>query len=190
VTRSDPAAGRLSSYAFPRELRVDELLLRVATEDDAGTIAPAFLDPAVGGEAGLPPVDDVTLKGMLRELLPMFERGLLCPYVIEDVPSGELVGGATLHHFDPMHDSVEVGYWLFTSTRGRGIATRSVRALGEHAFANGIVRYEAHVRVGNTPSERVLERCGFTREGVRRRYLRHGNRRVDATLFALLSDDA
>ena len=65
-----------------------------------------------------------------------------------------------------------------------------MRALGEHAFGNGIVRYEAHVRIGNTASERVLERCGFTREGVRRRYLRHGDKRVDATLFALLSDDA
>jgi RimJ/RimL family protein N-acetyltransferase len=191
VTRSDAAAGRLSSYVFPLELRVDELLLRVPTEDDVETIAPAFLDPTVGGEAGLPAVDAATLKGMLRELLPgMFERGLLCPYVIEDVPSGELVGGATLHHFDPMRDAVEVGYWLFGSARGRGIATRTVRALGEHAFANGIVRYEAYVRTGNTASERVLERVGFAREGVKRRYLRHGNMRVDATLFALLADDA
>jgi RimJ/RimL family protein N-acetyltransferase len=46
------------------------------------------------------------------------------------------------------------------------------------------------VRVGNTASERVLERLGFEREGIKRKYLRHGNDRVDATLFALLADDA
>jgi RimJ/RimL family protein N-acetyltransferase len=35
----------------------------------------------------------------------------------------------------------------------------------------------------------VLERLGFEREGVKRKYLHHGNDRVDATLFALLTDD-
>ena len=45
------------------------------------------------------------------------------------------------------------------------------------------------MRLGNTASERVLERVGFEREGVKRRYLRHEGVRVDATLFALLADD-
>jgi RimJ/RimL family protein N-acetyltransferase len=45
------------------------------------------------------------------------------------------------------------------------------------------------VRIGNIASEKVLRRLGFEREGVKRRYLRHGTERVDATLFALLADD-
>jgi RimJ/RimL family protein N-acetyltransferase len=36
----------------------------------------------------------------------------------------------------------------------------------------------------------VLERLGFEREGVKRRYLRHGDERVDATMFSLLPDGA
>jgi ribosomal-protein-alanine N-acetyltransferase len=113
---------------------------------------------------------------------------MLSPYVIEDSRS-DLLGGLTLHHFDSMRDSVEVGFWLFQEARGRGVATRAVRAAAEHALANGIHRVEAHVRLGNTASERVLERVGFEREGVKRRYLRHEGLRVDATLFALLADD-
>ena len=70
-----------------------------------------------------------------------------------------------------------------------GAGCRAVRAAAEHALANGIHRVEAHVRLGNTASERVLERVGFEREGVKRRYLRHEGVRVDATLFALLADD-
>jgi len=58
------------------------------------------------------------------------------------------------------------------------------------ALANGIWRVEADVRIGNSASERVLERLGFEREGVKRRYLRHGEDRVDATMFALLAGDA
>ena len=167
------------------------MLLRVPTQEDVDIVAPAFLDPAVGGEAGLPPVDADTLRMMLRDQLPwMRERGLMAPFLIEDTETGKLLGGANLRGFDPLRDSVELGYWLFVDARGRGVATRVVQALVDHAFANGIVRVEAHVRLGNTPSEHVLARVGFEREGVKRRLLRHGGERVDATLFAIVSPDA
>jgi RimJ/RimL family protein N-acetyltransferase len=191
MSRSNHAAGQISTYRFPDQLRVDELLVRGPVESDIDTIAPAFRDPAVGGEASLPPVGADTLRAMLREQLPgMRAQGLLAAYVIEDLRSGELLGGASLHHFDPLRDVVEVGYWLFVAARGRGIATRSVQLMTEHALANGIWRVEAHVRIGNTASERVLERLAFEREGVKRKYLRHGDERVDATMFSLLPDDA
>jgi RimJ/RimL family protein N-acetyltransferase len=191
MSRSNHAAGQISTYRFPDELRVDELLVRGPVESDIDTIAPAFRDPAVGGEASLPPVDADTLRVMLREQLPgMRAQGLLAAYVIEDMGSGELLGGASLHHFDPLRDVVEVGYWLFVTARGRGVATRSVQRMTEHALANGIWRVEAHVRIGNTASERVLERLGLEREGVKRKYLRHGDDRVDATMFSLLPGDA
>jgi RimJ/RimL family protein N-acetyltransferase len=127
----------------------------------------------------------------LRNQVPALKaQGLLSPYVIADTSTEEILGGLTLHHFDPLRDAVEVGYWLYVSARGRGIATRAVRAAVEHAFATGIYRVEAHVRIGNVASERVLERVGFQREGVKKRFLRRGDeQRYDATLFALLADD-
>jgi RimJ/RimL family protein N-acetyltransferase len=190
LSRSDHASGQISTYRFPDELQVDELLVRGPVDADVDVIAPAFRDPEVGGEASLPPVDADTLRIMLREQLPgMRAQGLLSAYVIEDTGDGKLLGGASLHHFDPLRDAVEVGYWLFVGARGRGVATRAVRQLCEHALRNGIWRVEAHVRIGNIASEKVLGRLGFEREGVKRRYLRHGADRVDATLFALLADD-
>jgi RimJ/RimL family protein N-acetyltransferase len=191
VSRSDHAAAQLSTYAFPAELRIDELLVRPTSEDDIDVIAPAFRDPEIGPEAGVPPFDAETLRTVMREQLPqLVARGLLSPYVIVDVRSDEVLGGLTIHHFDPMRDTVEVGYWLFVAARGRGVATLAVEAAVDHAFANGIHRVEAHVRVGNVASERVLERAGFRREGVKRRFLRRGDeQRFDATLFARLADD-
>ena len=76
-----------------------------------------------------------------------------------------MLGGMTIHHFDPLRDAIELGYWLLLDARGRGVATRCVSAAAEHAFANGIDRVEAHVRVGNVASERVLERAGFVARG-------------------------
>jgi RimJ/RimL family protein N-acetyltransferase len=189
--RSDLDSARPSTYTFPETVRAEELLLRPPTAADVDIVAPAFRDPDVGGEAGLPPVDADTLRVLLREQLPLFRaRGLMAPYLIEDTTTGTILGGANLRLFDPMRDTVELGYWLFVEARGRGVATRVVRALVEHAQANGLVRVEAHVRIGNLPSERVLERVGFEREGIKRRLLRHGGERVDATLFALVTPDA
>ena len=186
--RSDLENARPSTYAFPQRLRAAELLLREPADADIDVIAPAFRDPDVGGEAGLPPVDADRLRAMLHEQLPaMRERGLLAAYVIEDTATRAILGGANLSRFDPLRDSVELGYWLFRESRGRGVATHVVRALADHAFANGILTVEAVVRVGNAPSERVLERAGFEREGVKRKLLRHEGERVDATLFALVA---
>jgi ribosomal-protein-alanine N-acetyltransferase len=191
VSGSSQTSAQLSTYAYPLELRVDELLLRPPVEEDIDIVAPAFQDPTIGGEASLPPVDADTLRVMMRDQLPLLrERGLLSPYVIEEVDTGALLGGLSLHHLDPMRDAVEIGYWLFLEARGRGVATRAVRVAVEHAFATGIYRVDAHVRVGNVASERVLKRVGFVREGVKRRYLRRGGEeRYDATLFSRLVDD-
>jgi len=190
VTRSDRTSVQISTYSFPDELSTDELLLRPPTDADVDTVAPAYSDPEVGGEAGLPPLDADEIRKMLREELPeLRNQGVTAPYVIEDRTDGRILGGANLHHFDPLRDVVEIGYWLFVDARGRGVATRAVGALVEHALANGICRVEAHVRLGNEASERVLERLGFEREGIKRRHLRHRGVRVDATLFARVAND-
>ena len=92
---------------FPRDVRADGLLLRTVSHDDVGAIAPAFTDPAVGGEAGLPPLDEEQLHAFLDRVLPQWRAdGRVVPYVIEE--SGELLGGVTLHHLDPLRRAIEI----------------------------------------------------------------------------------
>lgn len=178
-------------FAVPDLFEIDgAFVARVVEERDIPVVAPAFRDPGIGGENGMPPFDEAELRRVWREQIPQLRaRGVLFPYVIEDTTDGSIPGGVTLRHFDPMRGVIEVGYWLFPDARGRGLATRAVRAVAREAFATGISRIEANVRIGNEASERVLERAGFTREGVKRRLLRHGAGRADATLFSLLPDE-
>jgi RimJ/RimL family protein N-acetyltransferase len=173
------------------ELAVDDIVLRAPVHDDVPILAAAFADPVLGGEAGLPPLGEERLHAVLDEQLPQWRAsGQLVPYAIVDRETGELLGGATLRQLDATRHSIEIGYWLFERARGRGVATRAVMALLDWSFANGVYRVEAVVRIGNTPSERVLERSGFVREGVKRRCLLYEGSRVDATLFSCLSNDA
>ena len=172
---------------FPRGgFRVDELLIRPPVLDDVAAIAPAFTDPDVGGEAGLPPLTDAELRSFIqRDLPPMQASGYLHPFVILE-GSGRIVGGITLHHYDDQRSRVEVGYWLLPEGRGRGIATRAVRTLADHVHGNGVLRLEAVVRPENERSIRVLERLGFTREGRLRSLLRYAGGRADAFIYSLL----
>jgi RimJ/RimL family protein N-acetyltransferase len=181
----------LVAFSVPDRFEIERpFVARAIEERDVPVVAPAFRDPGIGGENGMPPFAEDELRTILQRQLPALRaRGVLFPYVIEDTSDGRILGGLTLRHFDPMRGVIEVGYWLFPHARGHGLATRAVRAVAREAFASGLWRIEAHVRIGNGASERVLERAGFTREGIKRRLLRHGGERVDATGFSLLADE-
>jgi RimJ/RimL family protein N-acetyltransferase len=74
--------------------------------------------------------------------------------------------------------------------RGRGIATQAIRELLDHLFdLRWMHRVEAEVYGFNRSGQRVFERAGFVREGVRRRaYDREGGWQ-DGVRYALLSDE-
>lgn len=63
--------------------------------------------------------------------------------------------------------SAEVGYWLGESLWGRGIVTEALGLLTEHAFAKtNVLRMFALPFADNAGSARVLEKAGYTREGL------------------------
>lgn len=87
-------------------------------------------------------------------------------------PASECVGGIGLKPgLDVRARSAEVGYWVGAAAWGRGVATEALAAYAAHAFAAcpALERLDASVYAGNAASARVLEKCGFVREGVRRR---------------------
>jgi ribosomal-protein-alanine N-acetyltransferase len=86
--------------------------------------------------------------------------------------------------------AASVGYWMGVPYAGRGYMTDAVRAALGFAFATlGLNRLEAACLPSNVPSQRVLEKVGFTREGRARRYLKINGQWQDHDLFALLHND-
>ena len=173
--------------SMPAEgIRSGDLVLRLPTVDDTDAMLPAFTDPELREAGNLPAFGREELRDSLRELPTLVEHGRLMPLAAVDVETDEIVGGGMLHHLDAERGIVEIGYFVFPPARGRGFATRIARMLAEHAFSLGIQRVAAYVNVGNVASERVVERAGYTREGVIRSMPKPDGRRVDKTLFSLL----
>jgi RimJ/RimL family protein N-acetyltransferase len=180
---SDPALG----LSIPDDgLRDGELVVRPPRSGDVDVVAGAFADPELRGAGNLPDLTPEELLETLPYLPALAASGRLLPVVVVDATTNQILGGGALHHLDSERAIVEIGYWLLPDARGQGVATRVARMLAEHAFALGVQRVEAYVNVGNDASERVLERAGFTREGVVRSLPRPGDRRGDKTLYSLL----
>jgi RimJ/RimL family protein N-acetyltransferase len=80
-----------------------------------------------------------------------------------------LVGATGLHRFDWSVPKFEIGYWVRSSYRGRGLVTEGVGALADMAItALGARRLEIHADNANVRSWQVCERLGFALEGIHR----------------------
>ena len=80
--------------------------------------------------------------------------------------------------------------WLGERYAGQGYMTTALRMLLRALFGElNLHRIEAACIPGNVPSIRVLEKCGFTREGLARRYLCINGIWQDHLLFGILHED-
>ncbi|MEV4868329.1 GNAT family N-acetyltransferase [Streptomyces syringium] len=78
-----------------------------------------------------------------------------------------LVVGAIGLFWPPSDRSIEIGYGIVPSRRGRGYATEATRALAGFVLtAPGVDTVYANVELSNPASVRVLEKAGLRRVGA------------------------
>jgi ribosomal-protein-alanine N-acetyltransferase len=110
---------------------------------------------------------------------------------IYSVATGGLVGGVTLCNVRRgVTQSCTLGYWIGAQYAQQGYMTAAVRAVVPYVFDSlDLHRLEAACLPTNTASMRLLEKTGFRREGLARRYLRINGGWQDHLLYALLDSD-
>ncbi|MFD5467003.1 GNAT family N-acetyltransferase [Kitasatospora sp. NPDC127059] len=99
----------------------------------------------------------------LAERSALWENGTDFTYAI--LLDGAIVGTCGLfRRADTPEDGREIGYWLHPAATGRGVATRTARALTEQAFRlPGVAFVEIVHDPANRASGAVPARLGFTR---------------------------
>ncbi|GAA3110992.1 GNAT family protein [Pseudonocardia yunnanensis] len=116
-------------------------------------------------------------------------RGAVLPFAI--TLDGRFVGQVMVGNVvrEPLL-SAYVGYWVDSSVAGRGVTTAAVALVVDHCFGRvGLHRLEATVRPENLASIRVLEKLGFRKEGLFRRYLDVDSAWRDHYCYALTVED-
>lgn len=106
------------------------------------------------------------------------------------VAAGRAVGGASLtRQPDVYRKSAELGYWLNPAFWGGGVMTEAVGRVCAEGFARwDIVRIFAEPFAGNAASRRVLEKCGFALEGVKKRSVYKNGEFSDSCMYALIKE--
>ncbi len=103
---------------------------------------------------------------------------------------GRMAGGIGLQMLARMFGKMEMGYWISEDLQGKGLVTRSCRALLGFAFDElKLNRVEIHVAIGNDRSTAIPERMGFTREGVLRGMGWRAGKHVDLIIYGMLASD-
>lgn len=131
-----------------------------------------------------------------RELLQQGEQSLLegTGYVfgIFQSDTGQLIGRIELSGVarGPFQNA-SVGYFVDRQQHGRGYATVALAWVKEYAFREaGLHRIQAGVMPWNKPSQRVLEKVGFRREGLAERYLCINGKWEDHILYAITAEES
>lgn len=134
----------------PERIVTERLRLILVTPDDAADMRAGRRQQR--WHPSYPRPDDVDATSLVRADDPWGPRHVVLGH--------EAVG--TIGCFGPPEDGeTEIGFGLVAEARGQRVATEALTAYAAETDRLG-VRLTARVEPDNTPSLRVLARCGFT----------------------------
>ena len=126
-------------------------------------------------------------EAYIRDCIAKEETQLCRAIVI----GGEAVGSVgAFPQTDIRRRTAALGDWLAKPFWGRGIMTAAVGEICREAFRRfDIVRVEAQINARNVGSRRVVEKNGFTLEGILRQSVWKRGEILDACMYSLLREE-
>ena len=101
----------------------------------------------------------------------------------------ELIGSVGFNTWSIYNQRAEINYDLSYSHWRQGIMTSTLEKVIEFAFSKmSLNRIEARVLLGNKSSISLLEKLGFHKEGVLKKYRVINSQAVDVCLYAKIKD--
>lgn len=173
-----------------KRLETPQLILRDWAEEDAKDLYRYAKDPEAGPAAGWKPHENMEES---REVVKMFIReGDV--WALEEKASGRVIGSLGLHK-DKKRPGVPgvkmVGYVLAKEFWGQGRMTEAVKEAMRYAFEEeGLRMLTVYHFPWNDRSRRVIEKCGFRKEGtLRESFVRFDGTLMDEVCYSLTVEE-
>ena len=160
---------------LPLSFETRRLALRLPVPSDAAALFSAYTsNPSVSRFMMWVPHESVSTTGtFIAECISAAEQGARLPYVLLEQGGREPIG---MLEARPSSHKVDLGYVLSPEFWGRGYMPEAISSLTETALAlPEIFRVQAFCDIENRPSQRALEKSGFSREGRHERFVVHPN---------------
>ncbi|MGD1319622.1 GNAT family N-acetyltransferase [Chryseobacterium sp. 2R14A] len=112
-------------------------------------------------------------------------------FQIVEKQSNTIIGNCGFHSWNPQHHRAEVGYALNSDEfKNKGYMKEALGKVIEYGFHQiELNRIEALIDENNTPSKKLLEYFGFTKEGIIREHYHVGGTFEDSVLYSLLKSE-
>lgn len=132
--------------------------------------------------------DPSATRSYIKEMLTRAKRQEFFCFVMRDYEGGEAIGLIFLKEFDWTVPKCETAYFISSIYERRGLTTMGLMWTVDYAFTKlGMQKVFARVVPSNIGSYRVLENCGFEREGLLRRDFRASDGSLhDVYIYSLL----
>ena len=168
------------------ELKDEVIFLRRWNEGDIAANVAACRDAdAIRWMPRIPtPYDESDAREFLAHSEKGWEEGTFYGFAIAEPATGHPIGSIGVS----VNGAIgEVGYFVFSGHRRRGIGERALKLVSRWAFKElGLARLQLGVMVGNAASARLAEKVGFKREGILRAWMDNRGARADVVMHSLL----
>lgn len=176
-----------------RDRESEHLLLREVREEDTEDLFELFSDPLVAPYVDYAP--HRTLEDTKRNLNYWRNRSVMqhlpLPYVLVLKEENKVIGNIDYTR-RVREDGAEIGYQLNSRYWGNGYMAEALAIMVEESFLSmGLRRLQVCHQVGNTRSQRVIEKAGFIYEGTARKYAydRMNKEFADVRFYSLLKEE-
>lgn len=171
-------------------LHTERLTLRPITKTDEADIYEYCANPEVGPNAGWKPHDNRKETRNIMKALFLNKQDI---WGIIDITSGKLIGSIGLIA-DPLRQNdtaAMIGYALSKDYWGKGFMTEACREVLRYAFEDRKISIASVTHYPyNNRSARVIEKCGFTKEGINRRAeVRYDGTVLDKVVYSLTAEE-
>lgn len=168
-------------------LETERLRLEPLVAEDAAHLYPIMGDPEVMAYWDVPEIDDPDIVAQIvRGQVDGMAAGRAVYWAMRTLAGQEFVGACDLSEIDRWNRRAEVGFMLGREAWGQGYALEAMQTVVAFAATSGVRKLTARTHLGNRRSETLLQKLGFTEEGLLRGHILKDGERRDCRVFGLL----
>ncbi len=124
-------------------------------------------------------------KKWLEDSIKNYRKKKPTNYNLAIISEGIYVGNMGTHKIDYENESAEIGYWIGEKYWKNGIATKALKLfIKELNKKFKLKRITGYAFTFNIASKKVMEKCGFKLEGIKRKHKKGKNKFYDSYQLA------
>ena len=180
------------NHLGPQRIETERLIIRPWTKEDAPS---AFKNWAADPLVQVPLAEPVyenqeAVEALIERYMAAFETEGKYRWAVELKQTGECIGLIAFFFLNPVNEHGEIEYGLGREYWGKGLITEAAKAVIKFGFETlKLHRIQVSYKEYNKASFRVIQKCGFTYEGVYREYYKEGAGYVSRIFYSMLSHE-